>query len=104
MQVFAELGKYIDDATYLAEIKTQFGHSRLPVIGGRCVFGLVLIALGTAVVCEHKWYKGVLGYCICAIAFLTAGLLGVPILMALLLPFLYFKKKMRHNQSAHATA
>jgi len=104
MQVFAELEKYISDAAQLAAMKTQFGHSRLKVIGLRCVLGVILITLGTAIIHDHKWYKGILGYCSCAIAFLTAGLLGVPILAALLLPFLYFKNKMRHNQSAHTTA
>jgi hypothetical protein len=93
MQVFAELGKYISDADQLAEMKRQFGHSRLTVIGLRCVLGVTLITLGTAIVCDHKWYKGILGYCSCAIAFLTAGLLGAPILAALLLPFLYFRTR-----------
>ena len=61
MQVFAVLGKYIIDAVQLAEMKTQFGHNRFTVIGLRCVLGVTLIALGTAIVCDHKWYRGSLG-------------------------------------------
>lgn len=104
MGVIGELEKFLHDSTQLEEVKKQFGHSRLTVIGIRVLLSMLLLALGTAIVRNQKWYKGVWGWGSCAVVFLTAGLPGVPIVLALLIPFLYFKNKTRHNQSAHTTA